>query len=167
MIKNILLIFALSIFTITVTAQKSAITTFILVRHAEKVVDGTKDPDLKPEGNERAARLSVMLNNTQVDAIYSTNFKRTKNTVQPYALEKGLSVHTYEALQEAEIDKILKKHSGGTVLICGHSNTIPWIANLFIGKQEYGDFNDDDYGNILIVSVIEKGKLAKVTSLRY
>ncbi len=166
MMKNILLILALAIFTFTVTAQKNTITTFILVRHAEKGSDGTKDPDLKPEGIERAARLSVMLNNIPVDAIYSTNFKRTKNTVLPFASTKGLSVKMYEAFKEEEIDSMLKKHSGGTVLISGHSNNIPWIANLLIGKQEYSDFNDD-YGNIFIVSVVEKGKLAKVTLLRY
>lgn len=165
--KNILLIFAVSIFTLTATAQKNSITTFILVRHAEKVRDGTKDPDLKPQGIERAARLSAMLNDAEVDAIFSTNFKRTKNTVLPYANAKGLSVQTYEALKEVEIDSMLKKYSGATILISGHSNTIPWIANLLIGKQEYGDFNDDDYGNILIISVVEKGRLAKATLLRY
>ena len=73
--KNALLIFALFVLTFTTTAQKNTLTTFILVRHAEKVMDGTKDPELKPEGTERAARLSIMLSTTPVDAIYSTNFK--------------------------------------------------------------------------------------------
>jgi len=165
--KRVLLIFVLSIYTCNAVAQKSTITTFILVRHAEKEADGTKDPELKPEGVERAMRLSALLSNTQVDAIYSTNFKRTKNTVLPFANAKGLSVQLYEALKESEIDTMLKKHSGGTVLISGHSNTVPWTANLLIGKQEYGDFSDDDYGNVFIISVVEKGKVVKVTALRY
>jgi 2,3-bisphosphoglycerate-dependent phosphoglycerate mutase len=165
--KNAILIFALSISVLTATAQKSTITTFILVRHAEKVIDGTKDPELKPEGTERAARLSVMLSNTPVDAIYATNFKRTKNTVSPLASARNLLVQNYEALEVKEIESMLKKYAGGTIVISGHSNTIPWTANLLIGKQEYGDFADDDYGNILIISVVEIRKLAKVTLLRY
>ncbi len=165
--KKALLVFVLSILAFAVTAQKNSITTFILVRHAEKVIDGTKDPELKPEGIDRAKRLADMLSKTPVDVIYSTNFKRTKNTVLPLASAKGLLVENYEALKVEEIENMLKKHAGGTILISGHSNTIPWTANLLIGKQEYGDFADDDYGNILIISVVEIGKIAKVTLLRY
>ncbi len=165
--KNALLVFVLSILAFTVTAQKNSITTFILVRHAEKVIDGTKDPELEPEGVDRAKRLADMLSKTPVDAIYSTNFKRTKNTVLPLANAKNLIVQNYEALEVSEIGSMLKKHAGGTILISGHSNTIPWMANLLIGKQEYGDFSDDDYGNILIISVVEIGKIAKVTLLTY
>jgi 2,3-bisphosphoglycerate-dependent phosphoglycerate mutase len=165
--RNIALFFILSVCQLTAFAQKTTITTFILVRHAEKVVDGTKDPELKPEGTERAARLAAMLNQTKVDAIYSTDFKRTKNTVLPYATAKNLSVSTYEAFKEAEIENMLKKYVGGTVLISGHSNNIPWIANRLLGKEEYGDFADDDYGNLFIISVVEKGNVVKVTQLRY
>src|SRR6187549_387618 len=165
--KNIALFFILSLCQLTAFAQKSTITTFILVRHAEKVADGSKDPELKPEGIERATRLAVMLNQTKIDAIYSTDFKRTKNTVLPYATAKNLSVNTYEAFKEAEIENMLKKHAGGTVLISGHSNNIPWIANRLLGKEEYGDFADDDYGNIFIISVVEKGNVVKITQLRY
>lgn len=165
--KNALLVFVLSTLAFAVASQKNSITTFILVRHAEKVMDGTKDPELKPEGVDRAKRLADMLSKTPVDAIYSTNFKRTKNTVSPLAIAKDLLVQNYEALEVTEIESMLKKHAGGTILISGHSNTIPWMANLLIGKHEYGDFGDDDYGNILIISVMEMGKVAKVTLLRY
>jgi len=165
--KNIDLLFVLTVCQLTAFAQKTAITTFILVRHAEKVVDGTKDPELKPEGIERAKQLAAILRETKVDAIYSTDFKRTKNTVLPYATAKNLSVNVYEAFKETEIENMLKKHAGGTVLVSGHSNNIPWIANRLLGKEEYGDFADDDYGNILIISVVEKGNVVKITHLRY
>ena len=165
--KNIALFLVLSVFQLTAFAQKTTITTFILVRHAEKVMDGTKDPELKPEGTERAVRLGAMLKQTKVDVIYSTDLKRTKNTVLPYATEKKLPVNTYEAFNEAEIENMLKKHVGGTILISGHSNNIPWIANRLLGKEEYGDFADEDYGNIFIISVVEKGSVVKITQLRY
>ena len=165
--KSVLIILTLLIGSTVVQAQKSTITTFILVRHAEKLNDGTNDPDLKPEGFERANRLAEILKEIKIDAIYSTNFKRTKNTVLPFASAKGLEIRSYEALKSEEIEQMLKKHNGRTILVSGHSNTTPWVANLLTGTEKYKDFDDGDYGNILIVSVVEKGKLAQVTCIRY
>jgi len=66
-----------------------------------------------------------------------------------------------------EIDAMLQKFPGGTIVISGHSNTTPWVANYLTGKDgEYKDFSDSDYDNILVLDVIEKGK-AKVTWLTY
>ncbi len=142
-------------------------TTFILVRHAEKGDDGTKDPDLTETGNARAKRLAFLLGKTQVDAIYSTTYKRTRHTVAPLATSKGISVTEYDAFKAEAIDKMLNKHHGGTVVISGHSNNIPWIANYLTGEQTYKDFADTEYENVLIVTVIEKGKNTKVVWLSY
>jgi len=143
------------------------ITTFILLRHAEKINDGTSDPDLEVEGITRANHLVEVLQKTSVDAIYSTAFKRTRNTVTPLAKAKGIEITLYEAFKVEEIEKILKKHAGGTVVICGHTNNIPWTANLLTGTEQYKDFDDKDYTNLLIVSVVEKGKVSNVTWLTY
>ena len=153
--------------TFEVSAQSGAITTFILVRHAEKGSDGTDDPDLKPEGMERAKRFAALMKNTSIQGVYSTKYKRTKNTVTPLAQEKGFEVQVYDVAKADVIDGLLSKHAGGTVVIAGHSNTVPQIANLLTGKEEYKTFPDTDYGNILIVSVLERGKVAKVTWLNY
>ena len=152
---------------LTFSIAEAQPTTFILVRHAEKGNDGTKDPDLTDAGSQRAQVLANMLKKTQVDAIYSTAYKRTRNTVTPLATAKGLIVLPYEAFKTDEIDQILKKHTGGTVVIAGHSNNIPWIANYLTGKETYKDFEDSDYENLLIVTVVEKGKNAKVVWLSY
>ena len=108
-----------------------------------------------------------MLKKTQVDAIYSTAYKRTRNTVSPLATAKGLPMSDYEAFKTGEIDQMLKKNAGGTVVISGHSNNIPWIANYLSGKESYKDFEDSDYENLLIVTVVEKGKNANVVWLSY
>ncbi len=142
-------------------------TTLILLRHAEKDNDGTEDPGLKPEGIARVERLKKMLEQTQIDAIYSTNFKRTRQTVAPLASQRDLAVQLYESFSADDIEEILARHSGGTVLICGHSNNIPWTANLLIGKEEYKDYKDSEYGILLLVSVVKKGTNAKVTRLDF
>ncbi len=164
--RFVLLCASLLLASASLFAQKQ-ITTFILVRHAEKVDDGTADPDLKPEGVERAARLAQMLTMTSVEGIYSTAFKRTRNTVAPLAEAKSLEVNTYEPFKAEDVVEMMEKHRGGTVVVCGHTTNIPWIANLLVGKALYKPYNDSEYGNLLIVSVVEKGKVAKATWLSY
>ena len=146
---------------------QSQITTFILVRHAEKADDGTKDPELSQDGKQRAARLAEMLTKTSIAAIYSTAYKRTRNTVAPLAGAKNLEILSYDPLKGEAIDKMLMDHAGGTVVISGHSNTIPWTANYLTGKEDFKDFADNDYKNFLVVTVLKKGTVTNVTWLTY
>lgn len=149
------LLFFLLVINFSVSAQ----TTFILVRHAEKEANGAdpKDPNLTSEGEARAMALVKLLEMQDIDAIYSTNFNRTRNTVKPLAESKKLEVQTYD--KQPDIEKL--KSKGGTIVICGHSNTIPALANLLIGKDQFKAFDDNDFGNILII------KDGSVTHLRY
>jgi len=165
--KNILLFFLFSCALHSTVYSQQTITTFILTRHAEKGDDGTKDPDLTSVGMQRAQLLAKLLQETKVDAIFSTAYKRTQNTVAPLAKAKELSVNVYEPFKTEELDKILKQYGGGTVVICGHSNNIPAIANYLIGREDYKTFDDTDYDNLMMVTVVEKGKTAKVTRLNY
>jgi 2,3-bisphosphoglycerate-dependent phosphoglycerate mutase len=147
---------------------QNSITTFILLRHAEKATDGTKDPDLTEAGKKRAESLVKLLYHTKINAIYSTNFKRTKNTVAPLAQAHSLSILNYDGSKMEEIDAMLAKFNGGTIVLSGHSNTTPAIINYLTGhRDEFKTFDDSDYGNLMIVSVIEKGRESKVTWLRY
>src|SRR5688572_27557963 len=121
--KRHVISFLLVLVVASACAQKDqSITTFILLRHAEKGNDGTDDPNLTPEGLERSNRIVAMLKNTAVDAVYSTHYKRAKNTIAPLAQSKGLQVLSYEAHQPEVIEAMIKKHQGGTIVVCGHSN---------------------------------------------
>lgn len=161
------LIIGLLFLTVIQTAYAQSITTFILVRHAEKAIDGGSDPELKPVGVRRAGSLAALFTKASVDAVYSTNYKRTRNTVTPLANEKGLTVNAYSSMKAADLESLLTKHAGGTVVIAGHSNTIPEIANALVGEKKFEQFADDDYGNVLVISVTAVGKNAKVVWLRY
>lgn len=145
---------------------QNEITTLILMRHAEKDNDGTKDPGLTEEGRSRAQELVKILGDTKIDAIYSTAYKRTNATVEALAISKALSVVSYDPMNGAEMDKILQKFNGGTVILCGHSNTTPWVANYFLGREELTDFKDSDYDNLILLSVVAKGN-AKLTWFTY
>jgi hypothetical protein len=52
-------------------------------------------------------------------------------------------------MKATDLESLLTKHAGGTVVIAGHSNTIPEIANALVGEKKFEQFADDDYGNIL------------------
>jgi hypothetical protein len=60
-------------------------------------------------------------------------------------------------LKNEEIDKMVIDHAGKTILLCGHSNNIPRIANYLLGAETLTDFTDADYGNLLIVTVSSIG----------
>lgn len=153
----------LLILIVFVCASATAQTTFILVRHAEKGTDDPKNPTLSAEGKARAQSLSKLLEKQKIDAIYSTNYHRTKNTVTPVAEAKGITIETYDMLK---LEDLIAKHNGGTVLIAGHSNTVPGMANTLLGGNQFANYDDSDYGNVLIITATAVGK-ATVTHLRY
>ena len=166
--KRIVISFFILILSHAVLAQsEDAMTTFILVRHAEKANDGSNNPDLTEEGRARAARLATQFKDTPLSAIYATNFKRTQETVRPLAKIQGLQVQSYEPLKEEVVKQMLEKHMGGTILISGHSNTTPWTANVLLGKESLKDYSEDEYGIILIITVSGAGRAASITRVNY
>jgi broad specificity phosphatase PhoE len=61
-----------------------------------------------------------LLSKKKIDAIYSTDYKRTKATAQPTATNHGLSISMIQKNLKAAIPTILKKISKN-ILIVGHS----------------------------------------------
>lgn len=126
-------------------------TTFILVRHAEKekVED---DPGLTTEGLERAENLAFMLKDIPLDAIYSSDYKRTKDTAKPTAAQKNLKVNLYNPRElESEKNEMLQKHEGKTILVVGHSNSTPSFVNLLAGIGKAEKIDESVYSKLFIV----------------
>jgi broad specificity phosphatase PhoE len=141
-------------------------TTFILLRHAE-TSGGGSNPALSTAGMARADELRRMLGPLSINAIYSTNFNRTMQTVQPVAAEKGLTTQQYDPFTPAPlIDQSLENHPKGVVLIVGHSNTVPAFLNAMTGTNTYTDLPESEYDNLYIVHVSARGD-ATVTHLKY
>lgn len=154
--KKLLLSIILT-FAIVLFAQ--AQTTFILVRHAEKADDGTKNPPLNEVGAERALNIAMMLDKQEIAALYSTPYKRTQETLQPLAEKKDLEVQEYDPYAKGEwLATLAEKHGNGTVVISGHSNTIPLLANALLGDESFAQFDEKDYSNFIIIVCGEVGK---------
>jgi len=134
------------------TNMDSEITIF-LVRHAEKVQDNSDDPILTPEGENRADELKYILKYVDLNAIFSTPYKRTQQTVLPTAKDKNLDIQIYKPGEKGFLEKVMNSYPGGAVLIVGHSNTIPGLANELAGRKEFDDLNDATYDNLFIAYV--------------
>ncbi|MFT5617874.1 MAG: 2,3-bisphosphoglycerate-dependent phosphoglycerate mutase [Arenicella sp.] len=148
-------------------AQDREVTTFFFVRHAEKKLDESKNPNLTDEGAERAEHLQYVLHNVDFSAIYTTNFNRTTQTIQPVAHAKGMQPNYYSPMDgKATLDEIMGNHEGKNILIVGHSNTIPMMMNMLLGEEEYDQFPDDAYGDLYIVNILKSGK-AVITQLSF
>lgn len=161
--KNLLI--ALFLFaSAAVYAQE--ITTIILVRHAEKGFDEAGDPDLNEEGTKRASELQRVLKDTDIDLIFSTPFKRTKQTVQHLAEARGLDVNDYNPFKLDDVLGIINENKGKTILFSGHSNTTPVILNMLVGEDRYRQLDDEDYDNLYIVTYLS-AEQTKVVSLEY
>src|SRR5215217_7075309 len=74
------------------------VTTVILVRHAEKKIEpNNPDPDLAPDGLERAQEIARVFGDAGVNAIYATQYKRTQQTVKPLSDRTGVAVTVLDA----------------------------------------------------------------------
>lgn len=155
----------------SVFAQKNEIT-FILLRHAEKDISpgaNKADPDLTAEGKQRAARLVETIRKYKPEQIFSTIFKRARETVEPLAENLNekyrIQVQPYDFDElEAFADKLLKSNAR-TIVVVGHNTTTPALANLLIKENKYKDLGDSEYNKIFIIK-IKNGKV-KDTVIEY
>jgi len=143
--------------------ESQATTTIIFFRHAEQTSHDEVDPPLSEAGQRRVAELTRQLVDADVvagiDAIYSTPYIRSLETVRPLADQLDLPINSYAADDTEEIlDTILKNHKGKIILVIGHSNTLPvLIANLGASKKVPA-IAQNEFDNIYVISIPWFGK---------
>lgn len=146
-------------------------TTIILLRHAEKDTSNPgstmmqANPELSLKGKQRAEKLLEILKQYSFDCIFSTNFNRTRNTVLPIAKRLNKEIILYDPKNQQVFADKLKSLKRQTILVVGHSNTIPTLVNLLIGQPKYPNLADDEYDKIWILT-FEAGKI-KETQIQY
>jgi phosphohistidine phosphatase SixA len=153
---NFILSLCLLIPTINSFAQDKThannVSTYYFIRHAEKEKSESPDPILHVDGKLRATKWSKIFNNISFDAIYSTDYNRTRNTALPSAQNKEIELTLYHPMN-INIEKFLLETIGETILIVGHSNTIPAFVNKIIEKNKYQTIEEETYGNLYIVEI--------------
>jgi len=143
------------------------VTTVILVRHAEKKIEpNNPDPDLSPEGEQRAQEVARVFCDAALNAIYATQFKRTQQTVKPLADRTAVPVTLLDSNQTNELVKRIQTDlRGKTVFIAGHNNTVPAIVSALSGET-YPIIPESEFDNVFVVTIYRFGK-AKVVKLKY
>lgn len=124
-------------------------TTIMLVRHAEKV-KGQKDPPLTEAGQARAQALAHSLQHVTLAGVYTSTWKRTMATGAPAAKAAGLTPRADEEFSTT-VAHVVAEHSGDTVLMVGHSNTVGPIIQAF-GGPELEDLVHNEYDRLFVIS---------------
>jgi 2,3-bisphosphoglycerate-dependent phosphoglycerate mutase len=157
---------AVAIFAYYATFRRP-ITTLILVRHAEKVIDpNNPDVDLSADGQARAQEIVRMFGDAGINAIYATQYKRTQETVKPLADRLGLPINQVDAKKTTDlITRIRAQNSGQIIFIAGHNNTVPEIIAA-VGGPQYPIISESEYDNLFVVTIYRTGK-AKVVKMKY
>ena len=143
------------------------VTTVIIVRHAEKIIDpNNPDVDLSEAGYARAKEIAREFGDAGIQAIYATQYKRTQETVKPLADKTGTPVTIVNSKSTSDLlAQIRSQHSGQTIFIAGHNNTVPEIVEA-LGGPKYPTIPESEYDNLFVVTVYRTGK-AKVVKMKY
>ena len=131
-------------------------TTIIVVRHAEKATEPAADPPLTAAGTARAEALVDAVRGMPVTAIVSTDFARTRSTAAPLAARLGITPEIVDARARDHARLVaaglLSRHRGETVVVVGHSNTVPDIVAA-LGATKPPPICDAEYDNLYVVRV--------------
>jgi len=130
--------------------------TFYLIRHAEKVRTNKsdRDPALNEKGIIRALNWKEYFIDKDISKIYSTNYKRTIETVKPLQEAMGLATILYSP-SSIDYKDFISSNKGEIVLVVGHSNTIPNFVNELINEQVYTQIDDLNNSNLYIVNMCD------------
>lgn len=140
-----------------IPALASAQKMVILTRHAERA-DGAAtmsapgaapvDPQLSAAGEARAQKLAAMLADANVTAIFTTEFRRTKDTAAPLAAKTKLTPEVIAASKTPDVVAKITERANDTVLVVGHSNTVPAIIKALGGPDV--TIGDNEYDNLFL-----------------
>ena len=137
-------------------------TTVYLVRHADRI---DNQDALSPEGFERAEDLKTRLSEAGIQVVFSSDYQRTKDTATPIANHLGLTLQLYDASDIPRLVKLIKsQYKNKTVLVVGHSNTTPEVANEFGVRPILKIIPHGTYGRLYMLKVKNDGTVAMALS---
>ena len=122
-----------------------------LARHAEKEKVG-EDPALSPAGLVRAQELAVLLADSGIQAVHSTDYSRTRETARPLAEKLGIGLELYDPSNPGELLARLRSQ-GGRHLVVGHSNTVPDLVERLGGNGGDAIEESSEYDRLYLVTL--------------
>jgi broad specificity phosphatase PhoE len=126
-------------------AQPAAAPNIYVMRHLN-TPEGQADPDLTPAGQATAAALPQWLAKDPPAVIYVSDYKRTRQTAAPTAERYHVTLKVYDPRDTPALVKAVLAEKG-TVLVVGHSNTVPDIIAA-LGGERPAPLVHEDFGDI-------------------
>ena len=171
LVSTALLLSLAAAWTLSVAAAERATTTIIVVRHAEKQAE-SGDPSLSDDGRARAEALARTLADAGITGLSATPYRRTQQTLEPLAGRTGLEIEVQPVDLSSPEDYasdlaagLLETYAGGTVVVAGHSNTVPLLLEA-LGVAGPRSIGDDEYDDLFVVQVVA-GKAPLLLQLHY
>ena len=160
--KRTLRLAAPAIVLLVALSSARADTVLVLVRHGEKV-DESRDAELSDRGRSRARALAAVLKDAGIEAVYSTDYIRTRETVRPMAelISKPIEVYDGDKLEAFARDL---RARGARALVVGHSDTTPELVQL-LGGEPGSPIAPDEYDRLYILTL--SGGKTSTTLLRF
>ena len=117
---------------------------YYVMRHLQK---GAGDnPGLTEEGQRCAAALARDLAGSRIRAIYASTTRRAQETAGPLGTRTNVAISLYDPRDTAGLVARVQAETG-SVLVVGHSNTVPEIVER-LGGARPADLADDRYGEV-------------------
>jgi len=153
--------------------------TVVAVRHAEKVLGVPVDPDLTERGQARSRELARVLQSAGVTHLFSTDTRRTRQTLAPLASALDLEVELYSpAALDSFAEQLAGLPAGSVAVVSGHSNTTPGLVLCLGGRVEgivslrgTPALKDSEYDRLFVTVLAPQGmespREAKTLEMRY
>lgn len=133
-------------------------TTYYFIRHAEKELNGQRNPRLTEKGRKRAEHWAEVLADKNIEEIYCTYLTRTQETAQPLLNKLNLDYHIYD-MASLYSSKFQRDTKNKTVLVVGHQDTTPAFINRILKEREYGYIPGREFGNLYKVEIKDNGEI--------
>ena len=150
----LLIVFATSLAPVAAADHPQIV---VLVRHAEKAEAPAGDVALSATGQARAEELAIALAEARLDTIVTTQYRRARDTAAPMSV--GLAVTQVivqagpDTASHAKAVAAAVRAGGHSVLVVGHSNTVPAIIAA-LGGPVMQDLCETEYSNLFTLALV-------------
>jgi phosphohistidine phosphatase SixA len=131
-----------------------------VMRHLD-TPKGERDPDLTERGQKGARALVEWFQGKPLSVIYVSNFRRTRQTISALNGERQIRLRLYDPADTPGLLARVKAETG-SVLIVGHSNTVPDIVEQLGGERPTA-LAHPDFGDVWTID----GKTTRCDRLTY
>ncbi len=168
--RRLLLLLGFVAIAMAAVDRATADTLVLLVRHAEKA-GPTGDVALAAAGEDRARALLAVARDAGISGVITTQFQRTRQTgaavAQAFGITPDVVTFTTDVNEHArQIAALVREHYvGRSVLIVGHSNTVPAIVDALDGPA-LSRLCESQFDRLFVL-VLGEGSPTRLVQSRY